>query len=252
MDYIAESPKLIPVLITLTVKNGPDLGERYRHLKTAFGKIRKRRSDSLRLDSRRGLASSEFGKIDGAVYSFEQTYNPDTGWHPHAHIMAFLTDYLDLVSLSQEWHDLTGDSFIVDARRIYPNFAGHGALGIEGALSEVYKYAVKLSDMTNELTWHAYTVLRGKRLTGALGALYGRVVESDELMDEEIDDTPYVWRFYRWSRGRSTYDIASTGTRGDMNPVDSVGCRASLDGADNSERRPLEIIDPASGLILPY
>lgn len=247
MDYLEERPTLIPVLITLTVKNGADLGERYRHLKSAFGKIRKRRSDA-----RRGMTSSEFGKVDGAVYSFEQTYNQDTGWHPHIHFMAFITDYIDKQALSDEWHELTGDSYIVDVRRIYPNSAGHGALGIEGALSEVYKYAVKLSDMSQELTWHAYNVLRGKRLTGALGGLYGRVVESDELLDEEIDDAPYVWRFYRWARGRSTYDLTSTGTRGDMNPADSVGCRAALDGLDPSERRPLEMIDPDTGEIIPY
>lgn len=223
-DYIRERPNLIPVLLTLTVKNGSDLGERYRHLKGSFSRITRRRRDANR---RRD--PSEFGKIDGAIYSFEQTYQEDTGWHPHVHMMAFLTDWIDHDRLRAEWLELTGDSSIVDIRLIRPKNPGHGSLGIEGALCEVYKYAVKLSDLDEELAWHAYQVLKGKRLTGALGALYGRVVESDEVVDKVIDGAPYIWRFYRWTDRGDTYDLTKHGVSGDMDPTDSVGYRAAFD-----------------------
>jgi hypothetical protein len=85
-----------------------------------------------------------------------------------------------------------GDSFVVDVRPITGD-------PVEGFL-EVFKYAVKFSDQPPADTWHAYSVLKGKRLLGSAGCFRG-VEVPDELNDELLDDLPYVDLFYRFLRG---------------------------------------------------
>ena len=38
-------------------------------------------------------------------------------WHPHVHMFALLDTWIDQEHLSETWHEITGDSFIVDIRR---------------------------------------------------------------------------------------------------------------------------------------
>ena len=44
---------------------------------------------------------------------------------------------------------------------------------IQKAAAEVCKYALKFGDLSVEKTWEAFKVLKGKRLTGAFGLLWG-------------------------------------------------------------------------------
>ena len=61
---------LKPVLITLTVKNGEDLEERFEHLTSSFKTL-------LQLSrlQKKGRGFNQFCKIDGAFYTTEYTYN---------------------------------------------------------------------------------------------------------------------------------------------------------------------------------
>ena len=59
---MAERPFLTPHLITLTVKNGPDLLERYHHLRKSYAILKKRRETFL--TRRKGLYT-EFAKVTG-------------------------------------------------------------------------------------------------------------------------------------------------------------------------------------------
>ncbi len=77
-------PHLIPVLITLTVKNGPDLRERVEHLFVSLTKVKGKRRNA----KSGGRCKSELSKIVGEVGAYEITHNPKTGWHPHVHIRA--------------------------------------------------------------------------------------------------------------------------------------------------------------------
>ena len=82
-QVLQENRKLKPVLITLTVKNGTDLRERADHLLKSFRTLLERRRDYLK----KGWGYNEFCKVQGAMYSYENTYNEKTGeWHPHIHI----------------------------------------------------------------------------------------------------------------------------------------------------------------------
>lgn len=65
---------------------------------------------------------------------------------------------------------------------------------------EVFKYAVKFSDLTLADNWHAAQVLKGKRLLNSFGLFRG-VQIPESLLDEPLDDLPFWDRFYRFIQG---------------------------------------------------
>lgn len=188
----AEKIALRPFLVTLTVKDGDDLAERFKHLHDAQRELWKRKH--------RGRGSV-LASVEGAVWSYEVKRGAGSGkWHPHLHMIALAPHAPDQAELAAEWKAITGDSFIVDVRPISQ------ADPVSGFL-EVFKYALKFSDMTPADTFDAYCVLKGKRLIGSAGAFRGVVVPEDQN-DELLDDLPYVDFFYRYMHG-SGYRLAA-------------------------------------------
>lgn len=193
----AESPELRPYLVTLTVKTGDDLAERFKHLQDAQHELWKRKH-------RQYLSALDL--VAGAVWSYEIKRGSGTGqWHPHLHMIA-LAPELEVESqelresgivgpLSREWKSITGDSHVVDVRPIDQTDTAAGFM-------EVFKYAVKFSDQDPIDTVYAWRVLAGKRLLGSAGAFRGVEVPEDLLDDPEGFETlPYVTLFYRYLRG---------------------------------------------------
>jgi hypothetical protein len=183
----AEKPALRPFLVTLTVKDGPDLAERFNHLHKAQRELWKRKQ--------RGRGSVLDG-VEGAVWSFEVKRGSGSGtWHPHLHMIALAEAAPDQVALSAEWHDITGDSFIVDVRPISQEDPVSGFV-------EVFKYAVKFSDQPPADTLHAWLTLGGKRLLGSAGCFRGVVVPESLLDDPEgLGELPFATLFYRYLSG---------------------------------------------------
>ena len=204
-QVLKENRKLKPVLITLTVKNGSDLAERSEHLMNSFRKLLDRRRDY----EKKGRGFNEFCKVQGAMYSYENTFNEKTGeWHPHIHMFALVDHWIDQQEFSEYWHTLTGDSMVVDVRRAKKE-KGHG---YSKAAAEVCKYALKFGDLSVEKTWEAFKVLKGKRLTGSFGLLWG-VKIPDTMTDDMPDDKtlPYIEMLYKFAYGKkSYYDLAIT------------------------------------------
>ncbi|RDF70303.1 protein rep, partial [Acinetobacter baumannii] len=64
-QVLSENPRLKPVMITFTVKNGVDLRERFTHLIKSFRTLIERRRDYIK----KGRGFNEFCKINGAMYS---------------------------------------------------------------------------------------------------------------------------------------------------------------------------------------
>ena len=180
-----ENPTLKPYLVTLTVKNGDDLEERHSHLRKCNKKMMKARRHALE-----GQKHVEFAKAVGGVFSIELT-NRGKGWHPHIHMVWFCYTAPDAFKLSQEWHDITGDSFIVDVSPISDMASG---------FVEVLKYALKFSDLSLEDNYHAFEILSGQRLMDSFGILRG-VEIPEELTDEPLDGLPYVELFYKYLSG---------------------------------------------------
>ena len=108
-------------LLTLTLKSAPgDLRPQLDRLYDSFRTFRRHR------DIR--------DRMTGGIYFLELTYNERTAcWHPHLHVL-FGGFYLPHALAKQTWLDLTGDSFIVDVRRLRDR---------RGAASYVAKYASK-------------------------------------------------------------------------------------------------------------
>lgn len=186
----AEKTALRPFLVTLTVKDGPDLEERFKHLQKAQHELWKRKH--------RGRGSVLAG-VAGAVWSYEVKRGSGSGlWHPHLHMIALAENAPDQVELAAEWKSITGDSHVVDVRPISEVDPVSGFI-------EVFKYAVKFSDQGPEDTVHAWRTLAGKRLLASAGCFRG-VEVPDELMDDVagLEGLPYVDLFFRFlGRGYS-------------------------------------------------
>lgn len=202
-----ERPRARLALLTLTVKNGPDLVERHGHLECSWKKLQKKRRNAAK-----GLTVTEMSKVVGALFSYEVT-NKGKGWHPHLHAIVLLDDWLDQGKLSAEWHRITGDSFIVDVRRIGKRLdalvdpTGSIVPEVVDAFTEVSKYALKFSDLSFSDNLHAFETLRGKRLQGAFGAFWG-VKVPESLLDDLLEHEPYLELVYRFN-GRA-YDLTSS------------------------------------------
>lgn len=180
----AEKTALRPFLVTLTVKDGQDLAERFRHLHKA--------QRELWMRKHRGRGSSLDG-VEGAVWSYEVKRGSGSGeWHPHLHMIALAEHEPDQADLAAEWHNITGDSFVVDVRPISQEDPASGFI-------EVFKYAVKFSDQPEADTVHCWLTLRGKRLVASSGCFRG-VNVPDEL--DEALELPFVTLFYRYLHGR--------------------------------------------------
>jgi hypothetical protein len=184
-ELLKADPTLGQYMVTFTVKNGDDLGERFRHLSACLRTYHRRRS--------RARQHGEVRKASAAVWSYEFT-NKGAGWHPHVHAIWLCRDAPDMYRLRDEWHAITGDSFMVD---VAPMDQGDPL----GAFLEVFKYAVKFAALADPDRLHAYKRLKGKRLQGSLGDLRGLDVEPADS-DELLEELPFIERLFRFVPGR--------------------------------------------------
>lgn len=197
-------------LVTLTVKNGEDLQERLDHLRDCERRLHergKRYRDFLQGKRRKGERYTEWHKVIGQLWSVEiKRGRYSGGWHPHQHSLCLCADEIDQQALAAEWHELTGDSFVVDVRPLHAQSAIDQGAALEEVqhqlaldLFEVISYALKFSSMHPSETWHAYKATYGKQLSRTRGALYACNAR-DEYLDEplSVEDEPYVERVARW------------------------------------------------------
>jgi hypothetical protein len=182
-----ENPKLRAFMVTLTVKDGESLSERFAHLRAALKKYRDQRRNALK-----GQRFVEYAKAFGGVHSIEIKRGKNSGlWHPHVHMIWLCEEPPSASQLSREWLEITGDSYIVDVREFY------GESVVDGFL-EVFKYALKFSDMELGDNWDAYQLLKEKRLVDNFGLLRG-VKVPEELTDDDIDED-FVYMLYYFAR----------------------------------------------------
>ena len=79
------------------------------------------------------------------------------------------------------------------------------------AAAEVCKYALKFGDLSVEKTWEAFKVLKGKRLTGSFGLLWGVKIPDTMTDDMPEGDLPYLEMLYKFVYGKNShYDLAMT------------------------------------------
>jgi hypothetical protein len=224
--------------ITLTVKNGPDLAERFAHQREAFRRLRERARDY-----QRGKGPFvELARFLGLLWSFEVTYNEATGWHPHVHMLGLLPkgsgpvywgahDKWGESQLRKDWHAVTGDSIITHARPV--DLADPWK-----AVAETVKYPMKFAGLSVEQGAHAYRVLRGRRLIESSGAFRGVVLaEGDALTDEHLTGA-YIDLLYGWRKGAGSYSLLGTRCGSEGSHVESLPsepCGGQSDGSGSAE-----------------
>jgi len=176
--------------VVLTIKNGPSLHERFKHLESSITKML-----NTRRMAKNGLRSEiEINKALGGVFSFEIKRGKHSHeWHPHIHALVLCTDEMDAGQLSKDWKEITGDSHEVWVE------ACSGEITVAGL--EVFAYALKFSTMELEDLWDAYKTVRGKRFVRSFGVLRG-VEIPEALEDDPIKDEPYYDMLYSFIHGK--------------------------------------------------
>lgn len=192
------TPGLKAYLVTLTVKNGSDLGERFKHFRGSLSKMTQARRNYLK---GRG-PHVEMAKAVGYVGSCEFKRGKNSKeWHPHGHMVWLCHEKPDGKKLSDEWLGFTGDSYIVDVTEF------HNQDDVVAGFLEVFKYAVKFSDLPLADNWTGYETLKGRRLVFSGGEFFG-IEMPESLADEPLDDQPYIEMLYRFARSVG-YDLVS-------------------------------------------
>lgn len=186
----SENKKLRLSMLTYTVKNGNDLLERFNHLHNSIRRLVEHRRKFLNQDKRRSF--NEFCKVDGWVGTYEFT-NKGNGWHPHAHILVLHDTSFDYKRIVKEWGAITGDSCIMNVQAVKGN--------PDEAFVEVFKYALKFSELTTERNIEAYKALQGRRLVFSGGSLWGVKIPESLLDDVPLEKLPYISLFFRYIKG---------------------------------------------------
>jgi hypothetical protein len=186
-SLVATNPTLKPYMVTFTVVDGADLKERYNHLKKSLTHYHKFRhlKKSIR----------EVQKASAATWSYEFKRGKNSQkWHPHVHAIWLCETPPSQSNISQEWFNITGDSFIIDVTPM-------DIINPEKGFLEVFKYAIKFSDQPQEDTWHCYETLRSKRLIGSFGDFYG-IPEPDDLLDDPLEGLEFEIILYNFINGK--------------------------------------------------
>lgn len=217
MEWVGERYDLVPLFLTLTVRNCEDdeLGETLDAISSGWRRMMRGRSMKRR--------------VLGSYRAIEVTRNSGLrNWHPHIHAVVlvppeYFTDptlYLDKAGWYGAWRDAMG----LD----YDPSIDVGVLGadgnVAGAVAEVCKYSVKPGSWegdTEEETDHNVMVLRealrGRRMTSMTGVLKQakaalKLEEAEDGADlvhtDEGDEETVVWiatEVYRWSDGAGGY-----------------------------------------------
>lgn len=214
LEIQKEHPETKLLFITFTVKNGPDLFERFQHLRSSMQSLVRRRNDSIR----RGTSSS-FKDVLGGVFSYEfKRGSGSDEWHPHTHGLYLVPKnyFLNIQAVKDEWQHITGDSAVVNVKEVKD----------DAAFLEVFAYALKFSEMSHPDRWNAFNILKGDRLISSFGVFRG--VEVPESLDDELldSDEPWLDMLFKYQKRRG-YD---QGTFIDAHPDYNLG-KSDLEAA---------------------
>lgn len=140
-----------PKFLTLTVRNNRlVLSEQIQNLFDAFRRFRRHK----------GIMS----RVRGGIWFLQVKRGKNSNeWHPHLHI-ALDSDYIPKRDLSLDWFISTGNSYIIDIRKIEDP---------EETADYVARYCskpAKMSDFVKDDRYEMFEALHGKRLFGTFGS----------------------------------------------------------------------------------
>jgi hypothetical protein len=164
LQALKDDPSLIVAFSTLTLRS-----DKKRHLRAG---IRKTKADFRKLRKR-----DVWQNCVGGFGRIENTNSIKFGWHPHLHCLLLLKDYIPQRELSANWHDVTGDSMVVDIRRVHDVASG---------LVETIKYPFKPADLRRlgKAQIQEMLDIKGEKLGLSFGVLHG--IEVEENVEETL------------------------------------------------------------------
>jgi hypothetical protein len=165
LQAIKNDPDLIVAFGTLTLKSAKG-----RDLKTGCKKVK----TDLKTLRRRDV----FDNCVGGFGRIENT-KTDNGWHPHLHATLLLKKPIAQERLSAEWLDVTGDSKVVDIRRVSD---------LKESLLQTLIYPFKPAEMAklDKQQVQEMLAMKGERLGLSFGVLFG--IDTDTDTTEEASD----------------------------------------------------------------
>ena len=206
-----ENPSLKLSYAVLTVVNGEDLDERFRHIETSVRKLLQRRKDGQKAKinpkTYGNYLNYSLHSVIGGAYSFEFKRGSGSNlWHPHCNVLMLSEQMVSVGALSREWEEITGDSKIVyvrDKSHISDTELAQKGLTREEdekqVFVEVFKYALKFSELDFQDNLEVYNRLTGRHLVGTFGAFYGLKVDEDSA--DDAGDEPYIELLYKYLDG---------------------------------------------------
>lgn len=187
-----QNPRLKLYYAVLTVKNTDSLEEGFEHLEQSARLLvaRRQAAQSFRRGKKQFAYASKsiFADVTAGAYSFEFKRGENSGlWHPHLNLLLLSEKQLRPTSLSKEWEKITGDSKIVYCKE---------ARDSKQSFAEIFKYALKFSDMPFADNYHAWEILRKRRLCGSFGDFRGLDVPKNA--DTDVPEE-FIELFYRFN-----------------------------------------------------
>lgn len=161
-------PNIRPVFVTITIKNGPDIAERFRHIMNGFKRLQKKRTNA-----REGKGSCLRQYSLGGLFSCEIKHTDKGLWHPHLHGVELLPTWVNLreydTELETDWLGITKDSFVTRVKAIRMTTPEE----LIKSCMEICKYSMKQASMTPALQYEAYKATSNKKLVRRFGVLRG-------------------------------------------------------------------------------
>ena len=198
-----KNPKLSIYYVVLTVKNGIDLSERYEHLKSSLKILTSRRQDAIIAKSgkksKNYALNSVFANVSAGAYSIEIKRGENSKeWHPHANLLLLSEDRIFESKIKAEWKSITKDSKITycqvkddDDKTVFV---------------EIFKYALKFSEMEFDDNFTAWDTLKGCHLMGSFGHFRGLDIEKEDT-EVALKDEPYIELFYKYQAESQKYKL---------------------------------------------
>lgn len=148
--------------------------------------------------------------VVAGAYSVEVKRGTGSGkWHPHINLLLLIERTpehdrktgnwkLDYEKLRNEWEKLTGGKGKNVEIRLVTDFQEDKTVFVE-----IFKYAMKFSEMAFPDRYKAATALYRRNLSGSFGAFRGLDVDKDDTL--EYADLPYLLLIYRYDARRTEY-----------------------------------------------
>jgi hypothetical protein len=197
------NPMLSIYYVVLTVKNGTDLLERYEHLKNSLKILTSRRQDAIIAKSgkksKNYALNSVFANVSAGAYSIEIKKGKNSKeWHPHANLLLLSEDFIIESEIKSEWKSITKDSKIAycevkndDDKTVFV---------------EIFKYALKFSEMEFDDNFTAWDTLKGCRLMGTFGDFRSLNIDKEDT-EIALKDEPYIELFYKYQIESQKYKL---------------------------------------------